>query len=80
MTFFSMSQRQVPTKYELQWSIVAIVRPMQLFPPEKLGFDMLTAGGKFSGICTPFEGKTDHFGGLNRFKMKENDTREWQKV
>ena len=26
------------------------------------------AGGNFSGICTPFEGKTDHFGGLNRFK------------
>ena len=42
MTFFSMSQRQVPTKYELQWSIVAIVRPMQLFFAEKLGFDMLT--------------------------------------
>ena len=28
------------------------------------------AGGKFSGIYPPFEGKIDHFGGLNRFKNK----------
>ena len=26
------------------------------------------AGGNFSGIYTPFEGKTDHFEGINRFK------------